>query len=112
MSASVMYTMAQQRTCGCDETASSSGLNFRENDRKHASTSSRRCVSFSDDHGFPLERYHLIESRSDPAYRNSHYASHVNDGSFRSMLRNSSDIVTNAGLVLAMLCVVVGSLTM
>ena len=111
MSASVMYTMAQQRTCG-DETSSSSGLNFCENDRKHVSTSSRRCVSFSDDHGFPLERYHLIESRSDPAYRNSHCATYVNDGSFRSMLRNSSDVVTNAGLVLAMLCVVLGSFAM
>ena len=65
-------------------------------------TAGKRCVSFSDDHGYPLERFHVIESRKDSFMLER---SCIPLG----MARNTADIITNAGLVFVMLCVVVGT---
>ena len=69
-------------------------------------STSKRCVSFSDDHGYPLERFHVIDPRKDSLGNTC-----IPLGVSTSM-RNTSDIITNAGLVLVMLCVVVGTYIM
>ena len=71
-----------------------------------SSCPSKRCVSFSDDHGFPLEHFHLIDAQTD---RKDSFTETYGNGSFGSMLKNASEAMTNAGLVVVMVCVVIGS---